>query len=65
MEILQLLQRVDANISAIHAAFGAPGDFGYGTKEGDALLDLYRTQLNVQQMIAEIEDYERIKANAI
>lgn len=27
---------------AIHAAFGAPGDFGYGTKIGAALAALYR-----------------------
>jgi hypothetical protein len=26
----------------IHAAFGAPGDFGYGTLLGDALMQIYR-----------------------
>lgn len=26
----------------IHVAFGAPGDFGYGTPLGDALYKLYR-----------------------
>lgn len=25
----------------IHTTFGAPGDFGYGTPEGDALAELY------------------------
>ncbi len=27
----------------IHSAFGAPGDFGYGTPEGDSLIALYRS----------------------
>lgn len=26
----------------LHAAFGAPGDFGYGTQLGDALFQIYR-----------------------
>jgi len=28
----------------IHRAFGAPGDWGYGTPIGDALAAAYRTQ---------------------
>lgn len=34
-------QTMDA-IMAVHKAFGAPGDYGYGTKQGDALLALYQ-----------------------
>jgi hypothetical protein len=33
-----------AAIDAIHKAFGAPGDYGYGTQKGDALMDLYRSR---------------------
>lgn len=29
-------------VAEIHAAFGAPGDFGYGTPVGDALARIYR-----------------------
>jgi len=29
-------------IAGIKRAFGAPGDHGYGTKEGDALFALYK-----------------------
>ncbi|HMQ38984.1 MAG TPA: hypothetical protein PKA33_01520 [Amaricoccus sp.] len=31
-------------IDAVHKAFGAPGDYGYGTPEGDALLALYKAR---------------------
>lgn len=29
-------------IDAVHRAFGAPGDWGYGTPKGEALFALYR-----------------------
>lgn len=29
----------------IHRAFGAPGDFGYGTPEGDSLRRLYEVEV--------------------
>lgn len=29
-------------IDKTHRALGAPGDYGYGTKEGDALFALYQ-----------------------
>ncbi len=29
----------------IHRAFGAPGDFGYGTPEGDSLRALYEVEI--------------------
>lgn len=34
----ELIKAVDL----IKAAFGAPGDYGYGTPKGDALFALYR-----------------------
>lgn len=36
------LQDALANIDAVHAAFGAPGDYGYETPKGRALYALYR-----------------------
>lgn len=35
---------IDEQITAIHAAFGAPGDYGYESREGKALFALYRFQ---------------------
>ncbi|PTR11790.1 MULTISPECIES: hypothetical protein [unclassified Novosphingobium] len=36
-----LRQRTRAAILAVKTAFGAPGDYGYGTKQGAALAGLY------------------------
>lgn len=43
-ELADLTNAVNQQISAIHAAFGAPGDYGYESREGKALLALYRFQ---------------------
>lgn len=43
----QLLETVDAafeEIGALHKAFGAPGDYGYETREGAALFRIYQFQ---------------------
>jgi hypothetical protein len=42
----QLVAVRDA-IDAIHRAFGAPGDHGYGTPQGDALFELYKQRAAV------------------
>lgn len=36
------LEAPGLKVEDIHRAFGAPGDFGYGTPIGDALAQLYR-----------------------
>lgn len=36
-------------VAAVKAAFGAPGDYGYGTPEGDALLALYKAAAEMPQ----------------
>lgn len=41
-ELIRVLGRILAGKS-VHEAFGAPGDWGYDTPIGDALLDVYRT----------------------
>ena len=40
-ELVRVLGRLLAGKS-VHDAFGAPGDWGYGTPIGDALLEIYR-----------------------
>jgi hypothetical protein len=45
--IVETLRGAEEVISAIHKAFGAPGDYGYETKEGKALFALYRFQASV------------------
>jgi len=40
-ELVRVLGRLLAGKS-VHEAFGAPGDWGYGTPIGDALLEVYR-----------------------
>jgi hypothetical protein len=43
-------------IQDIHKALGAPGDYGYETKEGKALLRLYRSTTGlVEQVVEESE----------
>ncbi|PZR84159.1 MAG: hypothetical protein DI537_33600 [Stutzerimonas stutzeri] len=45
-ERCQLLAVRDA-IDAVRRAFGAPGDHGYGTPQGDALFELYKQRAAV------------------
>lgn len=47
-------QDIQDAIDAVHKAFGAPGDWGYGTPKGDALFALYRC-LTVTERVAELE----------
>lgn len=43
IELVRVLRRLVAlrSVKEVHAAFGAPGDFGYETVIGDALARLY------------------------
>lgn len=42
-ELLNVLARICEGKDILHA-FGAPGDWGYGTPIGDALIDAYRSK---------------------
>ncbi len=44
---LFLLVSVRQAIETVHRAFGAPGDHGYGTPQGDALFELYKQRAAV------------------
>lgn len=43
------LELVALAIKQVHEAFGAPGDFGYGTKEGQALQVIYAASFLVYE----------------
>jgi hypothetical protein len=49
--LLTALKVADEQINSIHKAFGAPGDHGYGTPEGKALYELYKSQLTIRSAI--------------
>lgn len=55
MTLIEAARKADAQILAIHAAFGAPGNWGYETREGIALFELYKFQ---QELRAAIRDAE-------
>lgn len=48
-ELHELLNAVEK----VWRAFGAPGDHGYGTREGDALFALYSARSNLMIALAE------------
>lgn len=49
--LLKAAEAADLQISAIHAAFGAPGDYGYESREGKALYELYKFQVELRAAI--------------
>lgn len=50
-------QAIKDAVAGIKAAFGAPGDYGYDTKEGKALYALYRAAAAAPaQRVANLED---------
>ena len=49
--LLKAAQAADEAITAIHAAFGAPGHYGYGSREGKALYELYKFQVELRAAI--------------
>jgi hypothetical protein len=55
MSLLEAAKLVESQISAIHAAFGAPGDHGYESREGKALFELYKSQAELRSAIQLVE----------
>lgn len=55
MTLLDIARAADEEISAIHAAFGAPGNYGYSTPEGKALFSLYKFQTELRNAIRQAE----------
>lgn len=54
-----LLIAVRDAIDAAHRAFGAPGDHGYGTPEGNALFELYKQRAAVADALEAAVAVER------
>lgn len=52
----ELLEKALAAIEAVHKAFGAPGDYGYGTREGDALFELYKAAADIFAFASSFDD---------
>lgn len=42
LALARLLENAELGIVAVRQAFGAPGDWGYGTEIGDALAEIYK-----------------------
>lgn len=53
--LLGIAKATDAQINAIHSAFGAPGDYGYESRQGQALFGLYRFQMELRAAIQQAE----------
>jgi hypothetical protein len=53
--MIAILKKADEQISAIHKAFGAPGDHGYESREGRALYELYKFQVELRAALAATE----------
>jgi hypothetical protein len=51
MTLLEVAKRADEQISALHKAFGAPGDWGYESREGKSLFEIYRFQQELRAAI--------------
>ena len=62
--LLKSAQAADELIDAVHAAFGAPGDYGYGTRQGRVLFELYRFQTELRATIRQalIDDVRAMNA---
>jgi hypothetical protein len=53
-----LLTKVKNAIFGVNRAFGPPGDYGYSTKEGKALNDLYNVHNEVVDELKLLEEME-------
>jgi hypothetical protein len=51
MTLLEAARKADLQILQIHAAFGAPGNYGYESREGHALFELYKFQQELRAAI--------------
>lgn len=52
----ELLARVHTAVEAVRRAFGPPGDYGYGTREGDSLRQLYDLRPAISQHATAMPD---------
>jgi hypothetical protein len=51
-EMRNEMKEVLESILQVHKAFGAPGDYGYDTKEGKALIRLYQAHAALEKVLS-------------
>lgn len=51
----ELLTKALEAIKKAHTAFGAPGDYGYGTPQGDALFGLCQMEVEIHNHLRRAE----------
>lgn len=54
--LLKAAKAADEQITAVHKTFGAPGDYGYESREGIALFALYRFQVELREAIRQAQE---------
>lgn len=59
LDAVDMLETVGQQIEAIRKAFGAPGDYGYGTASGEALYALYHSGISIRDALARTAMEER------
>jgi hypothetical protein len=60
--LLDAAKAADEQITAIKTAFGAPGDYGYDTREGKALFALFKAQVELRAAIDEARTDAKLDA---
>lgn len=54
VDATRMLAQIRDELKELHAAFGAPGDYGYSTAKGEALFALYKSGNEIEQALASI-----------
>lgn len=58
-DLYACLAACDAAIRDIKKAFGAPGDYGYGTPQGDSLFHAYKIAIDARRALARARGKEK------
>lgn len=56
LNAIDALTTVAQQIDDLKKAFGAPGDYGYGTASGDALYAIYTTGASIQHALGRLAE---------
>lgn len=59
LDAVDMLEDVVEQIEDLRKAFGAPGDYGYGTASGQALYALYQSGISIRDALAPQAQEER------
>lgn len=64
-ELYEMARAADDQITAIHEALGAPGDYGYESPAGRALYALYKFQVELRAALAKARGEPKREAAVI